>query len=179
MRIEIKEEGTRELYTEVVNVLMQYRKLIRNPEAALNDNFKSFRTICKAAAAAFVVIMICGFLFGWNNIIFICSAITWVCVAMLLVYLNKMNKTVQAYLDDKRRSVIILDERGVALSKDGSLAVRLDWDNVAFVRSFTESTCFVPDEELGIVIPVPNTYRDEIRDYMTNNETGVRCYFPD
>lgn len=177
MRIEVKEEGTREFYREVVNVLMQYKKLIKNPEAPLTDNFKSFRSICIAAAAVFAVNMICGFLFGWNNIIFICSAAMWVCVAMLLVYLNKMNKTVQAYLDDKRSSVVILDEKGVALSKDGSLAVRLPWEGVAFVRSFSESTCFVPKEELGIVISVFNSHKDEIREYMENNDTGVRTVF--
>lgn len=175
MRIEVKEEGTREFYREVVNVLMQYKKLIKDPEAALTDNFKSFRTICIAATVVFAANILCGLLFGWNNIIFFCSAVMWVCVAMLLVYLNKMNKTVQAYLDDKRKSVVILDDKGVALSKDGSLAVRLAWDNVAFVRSFAESTCFVPKEELGIVIAVFNTHRDEIREYMENNETGVRA----
>lgn len=175
MRIEVREQGTREFYREVVNVLMQYRKLIRQPDAALTDNFKSFRTIGIAAAVFFVIDMICGFAFGWSRIIFICTAVLWVCGAMLLANLHKMNKAVNDYLDDRRSSVIILDERGAALSKDGSLVIRLPWDKIAFVRSFNESICFIPTEEIGFVIAVFNTYRDEIREYMENNETGVRC----
>lgn len=175
MRIEINEKGTRELYREVVNVLMQHRKLIRDPEAVLNDNFTSFRKIGIAAAVAFVLDMLCGFLFGWSRPVFICTAILWVCAAMLLAYLNKMNKAVADYLANDRPSVVNLDERGVALSRDGSLVLRFPWDEIAFVRAFSESTCFVPKEEMGVVIIVNNAHLGEIKEYFENNKTGVRA----
>ncbi len=174
MRIEINEKGTRELFREVVNVLMQHKKLIRDPEAALNDNFTSFRKIGIAAAVAFVIDMLCGFLLGWSRPVFICTAILWVCAAMLLAYLNKMNKAVSDYLANDRPSVVTLDERGAALSRDGSLVMRFPWDEIAFVRAFNESTCIVPKEELGVVIIVNNAHLDEVKEFFKNNEVGVR-----
>lgn len=174
MRIEINEKGTEELYREAVNVLMQYKKLLKDPDAVLTDNFTLFRKIGIAAAVVFVLNMLCGFLFGWSKPIFICTAILWVCAAMLLAYLNKMNKAVGDYLKNDKPSVVNLDERGVALSREGSLVMRFPWDDIAFVRSFSESTCFVPNEELGVVIIVNNAHIDEIRDYFGNNETVVR-----
>lgn len=174
MKIEIKEQGTKEFYEEVVNVLMQYKKLIKDPECKLTDNFKSFRSTVKVAAVVFVFCMAVGFIAGWSRPLFISTAVLWVAGAMMLVYLNNMNKAVKRYLEDKRASVVFLDERGVAMTKDGSLVIRLAWSDVAFVRVFSESTCFFPKEDVGVVIAVINTYRDEIRDYMENNETGVR-----
>ena len=94
---------------------------------------------------------------------------------MLFVYLNKMNKTVTANLEDKRPSIITLNERGVSISKDGSPIVRLTWDQVAFVRTFKESTCFVPKDSENYAIAVNNAHLAEIREFMDNNETGVRA----
>lgn len=175
MRIEIKELEGRDFYSEVINVLMQYKKFIKNPEAPLTDNFRLFRTVVKAAAAAFAVIVVIGFIVGWSSPILIGTAVCWVCAAMLIVNLRKMDKAVTDLVDDKRPAVVILDERGAALSKDGSLQIRMPWEHIAFVRAFDRSICFVPDEEIGIVIPLNKKYLDDIKDYLANNDTGVRA----
>ena len=81
-----------------------------------------------------------------------------------------MNKLVDGYLADDRPSVVTLDDNGVEIEKIGSQAVRLAWDNVAFVRSFVESTCFFSKDLSGTVLSVNNDHRKEIMDYIKNNE---------
>lgn len=175
MRIEIKELEGREFYQEIINVLMQYKKFKKNPEAPLTDNFQMFRTVVKVAAVAFAVVLIVGFIVGWSSPILLCTAVCWVCAAMLLVNLRKMDKAVTDLVEDKRPSVVILDERGAALSKDGSLQIRMPWDHIEFVRLFDKSICFVPDEEIGIVIPLNKKYLDDVKEYLSNNDTGVKA----
>ena len=89
------------------------------------------------------------------------------------VILFRMNKTVDGYMADDRPSVVTLDENGVEIEKAGSEAVRLTWDNVAFVRSFVESTCFFSKDLSGIVLSVDNDYRKQIMEYIKSNNIDV------
>ena len=73
-----------------------------------------------------------------------------------------------------RPSVVTLDENGVEIEKKGSQAVRLAWDNVAFVRTFVESTSFFSKDLSGIVLSVDNNYRKEIMDYIKSNNIDVK-----
>ena len=81
---------------------------------------------------------------------------------------------VKRLLADERTSVLTLDESGVELTKDGGNTVRLAWDNVAFVRSFDESVCFLAKDTAGFVIGVNGSHRQEILDYLKTEETPVK-----
>jgi len=85
-----------------------------------------------------------------------------------------MNKMVDAFLSDDRASTVTLDENGVELNKGGSQIVRVGWDEVALVRSFRESTCFIAKNVTGLVIAVTNTYKDDIMDYLKDNDVNVQ-----
>lgn len=176
MTIEIKENGTRKFYKEVVNVVTQYRQLLYRPTDKLKDNF--IRYILLSAAMAFI----CGtFLIGsikgsFSTMNTLAMVFAGLAAVTTLIYLSRMNKMVNAYLADDRPSVVTLDENGVEIAKTGAQAVRLDWDNVAFVRSFTESTCFFSKDLSGIVLSVTNEYRNQIRDYIKSNNIEVKVY---
>ena len=79
-----------------------------------------------------------------------------------------------AYLNDGRASTVTLDENGVELNKDGSEIMRVGWNEVALVRSFKESTCFIAKNVTGLVIAVTNTYKDDIIKYLEDNKVDVR-----
>ena len=85
-----------------------------------------------------------------------------------------MKKMVDGYIADDRPSVVTLDENGVEIEKTGSQAIRLAWDNVAFVRSFIESTCFFSKDLSGIVLSVNNDHKKEIMDYIKSNNIDVK-----
>ena len=52
--------------------------------------------------------------------------------------------------------------------------MRLEWDNVAFVRSFVESTSFFSKDMSGTVLSVNNNYRKEIMNYIKSNNIDVK-----
>lgn len=173
MTIEIKEKGSRQFYKEVVNVLTQYRQLLYKPQDKLKDNFT--RYIFLAAAMVLICLMS---LYGGINGSFNATKITTVVFAGVAaiataVVLLRMNKTVNGYLADDRPSVVTLDENGVEIEKAGSETIRLAWDNVAFVRSFSEATCFFSKDLSGTVLYVTNDHRKEIMDYIKNNNIEV------
>jgi hypothetical protein len=174
MTIEIKEKGTKEFYKEVVNVISQYRQLIKKPEAKLNDNFRSYAFLMIA-----FVIMFAANLFeaiqgdlGVLNIAAITAS--FMALIVLLIYRRNMKKMVDAYLNDDRASTVTLDENGIELNKGGSQVTRLGWEDVALVRSFKESTCFVAKSVTGLVIAVTNLYKDDIMKYLEDNNVDVK-----
>lgn len=174
MTIEINEKGSRGFYKEVVNVLTQYRQLLYKPEDKLRNNFT--RYIFLAAAMAFLCFLsLYGGITGSFDVMKILTAVfAGVATVATLVNLFRMNKMVNGYIADDRPSVVTLDENGVEIEKTGSQAIRLAWDNVAFVRSFIESTCFFSKDLSGIVLSVTNDHRKEIMDYIKSNNVDVK-----
>lgn len=174
MTIEIKENGSRKFYKEVVNVVTQYRQLLYRPADKLKDNFLRYIFLSLAMAFIFVIFLL-GCLRGSVSTMNVLAMVFAALAAVTsLIYLFRMNKMVNEYLADDRPSVVTLDENGVEIAKTGAQSVRLDWNNVAFVRSFSESTCFFSGDLSGIVLSVVNDYKKEIFDYIKSNGIDVR-----
>ena len=174
MTIEVKEKRSRQFYKEFVNILTQYRQLLYRPEDKLKDNFT--RYIFLTIAMVLICLMsLYGGITGSFTVTKILTAVfAGVAAAATAVILFRMKKTVDGYLADDRPSVVTLDENGVEIEKTGSQAVRLAWDNVAFVRSFAESTSFFSKDLSGIVLSVTNDYRKEIMEYIKSNNIDVK-----
>ena len=174
MTIEVKEKGTRQFYKEVVNILTQYRQLLYKPEDKLKDNFT--RYIFLTIAMVLICLMsLYGGITGSFTVTKILTAVfAGVAAAATAVNIFRMKKMVDGYLADDRPSIVTLDENGVEIEKTGSQAVRLAWDNVAFVRSFVESTSFFSKDLSGIVLSVTNDYRKEIMEYIKSNNIDVK-----
>ena len=152
MTIEIKEKGTRQFYKEVVNVQNQYRQLLYKPQDKLRDNFSRYIFLTAAMVLIFLMNLYGGITASFNATKILVIVFSAAAAAATVVILLRMNKMVDGYMTDDRPSVVTLDENGVEIEKAGSEAVRLAWDNVAFVRSFVESTCFFSKDLSGIVL---------------------------
>ena len=173
MTIEVKEKGSRQYYKEVVNVLTQYRQLLYKPQDKLKDNFTRYIFLTAAMVILFLMNLYGGITGSFNATKILVIVFSAAAAAATAVIYFRMNKTVDGYLADDRPSTVTLDENGVEIEKTGSQAVRLVWDNVAFVRSFVESTCFFSKDLSGIVLAVNNDYRKQIMDYIKSNNIEV------
>ena len=174
MTIEVKEKGTRQFYKEVVNIMTQYRQLLYWPEDKLKDNFTRYIFLTAAMVLLFAMNVYGGITGSFNATKILVAVFSAVAAAATLMVLFRMMKTVNGFLADDRPSLVTLDENGVGIEKTGSQAVRLAWDNVAFVRTFAESTTFFSKDLSGIVLSVMNTYRKEIQDYIKDNGIDVK-----
>ena len=174
MTIEVKEKGSRQFYKEVVNIVTQYRQLLYRPEDKLRDNFTRYILLTIAMALICAMSIYGGINSSFNAMKILTAVFAGVAAAATAVILVRMNKTVDDYLADDRPSVVTLDENGVEIEKTGAQAVRLAWDNVAFVRTFVESTSFFSKDLSGIVLSVDNNYRKETMDYIKSNNIDVK-----
>ena len=174
MKIEIKEKGTKEFYKETVNVLSQYQQLLYKPDDKLKDNFKKNIFLTVAMGLIFIINLIGGINQGFRVMTVLILVFSGLALAATAIYIVKMYKMVNAYLADDHPSVVTIDEEGIEIEKTGSQAVRLAWDNVAFVRSFAESTCFFSKDHSGIVLSVTNDYKKELLDYIKENNIDVK-----
>ena len=174
MTIEIKEKGTRAFYKEVVNVMTQYRQLLYKPEDMLKNSFSRYTMLAVAMLLIFMMSLYGGIRGSFSAMSILTIAFSGIAAVAPCAILIRLNRMVNAYLADDRQSVVTLDENGVEIAKTGAQAVRLAWDNVAFVRTFVESTCFFSKDLSGIVLAVDNDYRKEIMDYIKNNNIDVQ-----
>ena len=170
MTIEIKERGSRSFYKEFVNVMTQYRQLLYRPQDKLKDNFKRYAFLTIAMVLICLMSLYGGITGSFTATKILTTVFAGVAAVATAVILVRMNKMVDGYLADDRPAVVTIDDNGVEIEKTGSQAVRLAWDNVAFVRSFVESTCFFSKDLSGIVLSVNNDYKKEIMDYIKGNE---------
>jgi ABC-type transport system involved in cytochrome bd biosynthesis fused ATPase/permease subunit len=173
MTIEVKEKGSRQSYKEAVNVLTQYQQLLYRPTDKLKDSFTRYTLLSLAMTAMFVMSIIGGINGGFNGMKITTAVFAAFAAVATIFILIRMKKMVDGYAKDDRLSVVTLDDNGVEIEKTGSQAIRLAWDNVAFVRSFGENTCFFSKDQNGVVLFVNNKYRKEIMDYIKSNNIDV------
>ena len=173
MRIEISEKGSEAFYREVVNIMAQYRSILKNHRRRLRDYFKQFRILLILSAAFLVILILMAVFWGVGPFDYAVIAALGITAVMCVGYLYALNKMFKAMLADTRTSVLSLDDTGVELNKGGSQLVKLGWDNIAVVRVFQESLTFISGDRTGIVISVAKQYAGEILSWLRENQPSV------
>lgn len=174
MIIEIKEKGGEAFYRELVNVLGQYRALIKKPDMKLADNFKVYRNYLIVSAVFIVLLGIFGITGGFDYLMVIAMSLLALESVFMALILRNYTKYVNDSLKDKRTGVLTLDDKGVELKKEEALTYRSSWEEIAFVRRFKESVCFIPKEKNMMVIAVIPKYQEEIFNYLKENKPEVK-----
>ena len=174
MVIEVKEKGSREFYEEVVNVVAQYGRLRKKPEAKLKNYFVSLKIFAVLLSVLIAVNLAMGIAWGFDGMAIAAVVVCAVALVFDAVFWVNLKKAVDRYLSDDRSSVVTLDEDGVELNKENTQTVRLAWPSIAFVRVFKESVCFVSADITGFILAVAISHRQEILDYLKENEVKVK-----
>jgi len=178
MTIEVKEKGTRGFYKELVNITTQYRQLLYKPNDKLKDNFTRYIVLAAAMALIFLMNLYGSIKGSAGTMSVLAMAFAGLaCVATILV-LARMYKMLNGLIADDHPAVLTLDENGAEIEKKGIQTMRIAWDNVAFVRTFPESTCFFAKDLSGMVLAVNNSHRKEIMDYIKENNKDVLVIKP-
>ncbi|MBR2098943.1 MAG: hypothetical protein IJ926_04590, partial [Firmicutes bacterium] len=88
-------------------------------------------------------------------------------------YYSALKKLRKRMMDDKRTSILTLDENGVELNKEDEQVVRIAWDNLAFVRIYGECIGFVSKDVSGLIVFVERRYEDQVIPYVRETAPGV------
>ena len=107
MTIEIREKGSKDFYEETVNVISQYRGLIKKPEMKLRDRFKTLKIYIILCAALVVMLALMGIFWGMDTltlvgIVFLAKDSTGMVISVnnphsqeILDYLRSLNSSVR------------------------------------------------------------------------------------
>lgn len=174
MTIEVKEKGTKEFYEEVVSFNHQYGALMRKPTAKFMTSFRSFLIQLFGMGFLFVAMTLIGRSDGFSPMSVCSMTASAMGVFVTAVSYYAMQKRVKIFLEDDRTSTVTLEDKGVEINKEDEQIIRLGWDNVAFVRSFKESTSFFAKDASGIVISVTNKYKDQIMEFLKKNDIEIQ-----
>ena len=173
MKIEISEKGSEAFYREVVNIMSQSRRILKNHHYKIKDYFKQFRILLILSAAFLVTLILMAIFWGADPFNYAIIAALGITVVMCAGYLYVLNKMLKALMTDSRTSVLSLDDTGVELNKGGSQIVKLGWDNIAVIGVYQESITFVSGDHTGIVIFAAKQYAGEILPWLRENQPSV------
>ena len=173
MVIEVKEKGSDAFYKEVVNVVTQYRRIIKNHAYKIKDCFKYYRNLLIACVVVLVLLGL-SMIFWGTKTLDIILAVTLLCEAVMCgCYLRNLNRYYKTIKEDQRTSVVTFDENGVELNKSDAQVLRIGWSSVAVVRSLPESVDIISGDMMGAVIAVNKDYREQILNWLKENQPQV------
>ena len=173
MTIEINEQGSEAFYRETVNAAAQYRYLLKNRDYKLKDYFKQFRTLIIVSLAVLAVNVVLMILWGAEAYQIAVAAVLLFAALMCVVYLASLNKALKNMMAGSHASVLTLDDDGVEVKVRDTQTVRIAKNNLAGIRTFTESLCFIPAAGAGMIISVEKKYADEILAWVRENWKGI------
>ena len=173
MRIESKEKGSKNFYRECVNVLVQYRSLLKKPDAKLKDYFRLMRNYLILLGVFLVVIVVMNVMWGFDSLGFVAIAVLAVVMLLTGVYLRNMNKILRDMQANYCPSVLTLDEKGVFLARENGENVSMLWENIAFIRGFRESVGFLVGNATGISLFSNIEHKETIYAYVREHGIDV------
>jgi hypothetical protein len=173
MQIRITHKGSEDFYREVVNVLSQYRRIVRKPTCKLRNTLRSLSVYLVVCLVMLAIELALSLAWGFDLLDGIALGMLSVTALFCGVFLHSMRRMLRELSSDARASVLTLDDEGVELAKEGGQVVRMAWDSVAFIRVFDESFCVMMRERTGFVIAVDRRYEVEVLDWMALHQPDV------
>ena len=175
MIIETNREITKAEAKEITNVLMSARQLIKHPSKKLSDMFAFCRNgaiFCTVALLFFGFVLIRG---DRDALTLAGTIISVVAVVFLAVFYSGVKKTYQSLAKREKEHVIItFDENGIDFEVQGNRRIQTSWENVAFLRLFQETACFVPKEVTGFLISLGREHWEAVKEYVKENKIEIK-----
>lgn len=173
MQIEINEKGDVKLIKEYINILCQYRRFVKNPFANVRNLWHDYYIYCAVIAllcTSFVRDIVKGN--GGAVAMFLTGALMFA-MATRIVRIVNLNKMVKKVKRDNRKSIIILDESGVGIEKEGSV-LKLSWEKIRALREFDEIACFIANDVGEGIVSFNKKYLDQVEQYMKENKIDIQ-----
>lgn len=173
MTIEIKEKGSEAFYKEVVNIMYNFRKLLKDHSRKLSDYFKQYKVLAIIAAVLLVALVAMSFAWGWEMLDIVAVVLMAVCAVCCYLMLSNLNKVKSNMMAGGGNTVLIFDDEAVTFSKAGGTTVKLNWNTVAFVRLFNECLAIIPNEATAIIISLDKSYAPQVLDWLSENKPQI------
>ena len=171
MRIEIDHKGDKKFFSEILNISVQYGKLLKNPRKKLKNLL--MRPYCYLAAFALLLVIdiVLYFLYGARKVQILYALL---CVAFMVrnIYaIRKNNGIIKRMAEQGEKEILQLDEEGVSLISENKDTMHMAWSNVAFLRQFKQEFCFMG--KTGMMFSIDPGHKEEILRYIKEHSIPV------
>lgn len=173
MQILIDHNGSDAFYTDAVNMMAQYRSLLKKPARKVENMLQTYKLLGIAAAVMFAIMAAMTIAWGSDTLMKVLMALLAVLFVFDIAYYFALIKLKKRMMEDKRTSILTLDENGVELNKEDEQVVRIAWDNLAFVRIYGECIGFVSKDVSGLIVFVERRYEGQVIPYVRETAPGV------
>lgn len=159
--IKITDNTSKDYLNEIINILMQIRKFQSRPRAKLLPIYQ-FSRIMIIIGTPFLILFLTLGIKDRSTIFMMLSTLLAVCLLIMGIVLNSLGKLRKNIICDSGESALTIDSDGVEFRSLNRQTVRLDRSQIAYVRVFKHSVCFVPRNLTGFLINTDKSYADEI-----------------
>ena len=175
MELEIRSDGkrTKAFCTEMVNVLMQMRRLMKKPERRLSNLFLQYWILSAVTMLLLVLSAVLFVLSQDKTAMFVTLAFSAFLLLLLAANLIRMYRLRDLYLNDQKPSVLHLDETGIEVRREDGQTVRIVWSGVRALRIFRESACFLPVDLTGGTTLVSRAMLPQVLDYVKTQHPEI------
>ena len=176
MKIQITGKKSAAFAAEAVNVFYQCRALLKDPQKALKDSIGEIKSYIVIGGVLFILMGVMALLWGARPLTVVAMVLMVLVIALSLRLYTRLNGMAKAMEADERPSVLELAEEGVTLTKSGEAGRTLAWDEVAFVRVFRETVCFIPKDGKGYILAVSAQHAQDIFGWLRENRPETAFY---
>lgn len=173
MKFEITERGSDAFYREICNVVFQAKHYKKKPAMKYVDTFKRTKILMILLIVMEVLQIVMGVAWGFDPVSIALTAIVAFLIVVYIKLYGNMTGYYRSISTDSRTSVFKIDDYGIELDRIGSHAVRIAWENIAFVRVFKESMIFFSKDEPMAVIALDRPHMGPVVEYLKEHDFEV------
>lgn len=161
MEIKIDNVNSKNYYDEVLGVISNYKKLIKNPNQKINGLTRQ-ATILTGISLVFLVVFSILYLMNRSYSLYLIVVIIFAVAFVLgIIYYLLINRRVNSFRNVSSDRKLIIEDDYVELIV-GEEKSRLEMSDVQYVVINKYSVCFIPRTENSKVIAVNIAYKDSI-----------------
>ena len=169
MTVKINEKGSEAFYKETINAASQYAYILKNHQYKVKDYFRQFRNLLILCAVMGALLIAMTAAWGISTMLIIGFVLFAVSAVLCGAFMFKLKATLKNMMTNWHHSILRLDESGVELAVQNTQTMKIMRKNIAVVRVFSESVCFVPAAGSGVIIAVEKRFAEEVPDWIREN----------
>lgn len=163
---------SKEYLNEIINILIQIRKLQSKPHAKLKPIYQ-FCRIMMVIGTPFLILFLTFGIKDQNTVFMMLSTILAVCLLTIGSALLSISKLRKHLISNSGESILTIDNDGVESKSPNGQVFRLAWNQIVYVRVFEQSICFVPRSLTGFLINTDKIYADKIIQAIETEENKI------
>ena len=172
MEIKIDKIGSNDYYSEVLAVMSNYSKIVKNPRQKIRG-LKSQAILLTGIALAFLVIFAALYLMSPGTSMYLYVIIIFsIALVLGIIYIFLINRRISKFKNNDSSKKLIIEDEYVEMHI-GDEQSRLDFKDMQWIILNKHSITFIPKNEDATLIAVEIRYKNQVIDNIKEKQIIV------